>query len=122
MKNLLNIASSVVKCRQTVQYLRYLGTSINEMGRIVPSYYAPIVIKNAYVQPMDLRSQQMVERLDVQPIRNLRTVYLPIEALSTEEQTTSDIIIYRNRRWQIVASDNWYDYDGWMKLIIAEEK
>lgn len=118
--NLLNIASKVIPhTEETVEYYRYTGIGINSIGISAPTYDNPVNVKNCHLHAA---TQKVIELYGFQPGENVRVLYMPVNALGTMQKTMSDKLVISGKKYNIRDVNNWYDYDGWNKLIIVEDK
>lgn len=118
MWNLLNLALRLIPA-MTVQYRIFSGSTLNEYGIEVNSYLEPIIVRNAHIQPL---KAEMYADYALQPSQNVKVCYIPADVSGTINKSTNDIIIYNNKKFNIVNTHDWYNYDGWNKLIIVEDK
>ena len=115
----------------TVQYQKYIGETVNELGICVPQYADPVTVSNAHLQPSASSTgfggkfsgnNVMYDDIGLQLAHNFRMLYIPANIQGIEAQTTNDVILYGGKRWNIKSVSQWFDYDGWNKLIIVEDK
>jgi hypothetical protein len=118
MWNLLNLASRLIPT-VTAQYRIFTGSVLNEAGIEINTYSEAITIKNAHVQPL---KAEMYAQYELQPSQNAKVCYIPANVAGTVNKTSNDIIIFQGKRFNIFDTHDWYDYDGWNKLIIVEDK
>lgn len=130
MWNILGTALKIIP-KVTVQYQKYIGETVNDMGICVPQYADPVTVTNAHVQPAmnSMYSRQgfsgknlMYDEIGLQYGKNYRVVFIPANIRGVEVQTTNDIILYQGKRWNIKTVNQWFDYDGWNRLVIVEDK
>lgn len=118
MWNLLGLASRLIPT-VTVQYRTFINTEPNSFGIMVNVYSEPITITKAHIQPL---KAEMYAQYALQPSRNVKVCYIPADVTGTIDKSTNDIIIFNNKKFNIIDTHDWYDYDGWNKLIIVEDK
>lgn len=118
MFNLLTSALKIIPA-VTVKYQVYLGSNLNDFGIEENMYTDPIEIKTAHIQPL---KAEMYNDYGLQPSQNVKVCYIPVNILGTINKSSNDIIIYNNKRFNIVNTHDWFNYNGWNKLIIIEEK
>lgn len=118
MWNLLNLALRLIP-PVTVQYRIFSGSAVNEFGISVNTYSEPITVKNAHIQPL---KAEMYAQYALQDVRNVKVCYIPVNVIGQLDKSTNDIIIYNGRKYNIIDTHEWYNYDGWNKLVIVEEK
>lgn len=107
--NIFRIASRVIKPTK-VQYMRYLGRTLNAARQYVPQYDTSVYIM-ASVQPVD-RSVYALYGLDVQ--KNYITVFAAVDTIDIQRDTSSDIFVWNGAQWQIDSKNDWVAQDGWM--------
>lgn len=115
--NLLNLAFSLIPS-ESVQYLKFTGNNQSEIGLDSPQYADPIVLP-ASVQAV---SNDTYSQLQLDLSKNYRRVFLPANAAGVDQMKSSDVLIFQGRRWNVVSTDDWYKYDGWNSVIVAEDK
>lgn len=116
--NVLNVALTVIP-PQTLYYEKWLGNDINELGYSVPTYSDPVEIKGSVQNHITERVRQAYN-LDMD--RNYCLVNIPAEVVGIETQTTPDRLTIKGKKWIVVKCNNWYSYNGWVKLIVVLEK
>lgn len=119
--NLLPIAmaaTSILGCNKTFQYYRYKETIVDNMGRDVPQYADPKPVTGS-VQAV---SNKMYEQLGLDLNKNYKIIYSPELIQSIAEKIQPDRIIYDNRTFEVVENKNWYETNGYTKILIVELK
>lgn len=118
IQNLLKTALQVIR-PETIQYKKYIGTTVNEIGIDVPSYADAIEIKGSIQAHV---SQQTIKAFGLDPTKNYKLVNVPAHLISTAESESPDILLFYNKAWTIIKSNDWHTYDGWCKLLVVENK
>lgn len=119
--NLLPIAmaaTDILGCNKTFTFLKYLENSIDPMGRDVPSFADPIT----YTGSIQAVSNKMYEQLGLDLNKNYKIVFCPALMQSLAENIQPDRIIYNNRTFELVENKNWYETNGWTKVLMVELK
>lgn len=119
--NLLPIAmtaTAVLGCNKIFQYYRYQETIVDDMGRDVPQYADPKPITGS-VQAV---SNKMYEQLGLDLNKNYKIIYSPELIQSIAEKIQPDRIVYDNRTFEVVENKNWYETNGYTKILIVELK
>lgn len=119
--NLLPIAmaaTAVLGCNKTFQYYRYQETIGDDMGRDVPRYADPKSVTGS-VQAV---SNKMYEQLGLDLNKNYKIIYSSELIQSIAEKIQPDRIVYDNRTFEVVENKNWYETNGYTKILIVELK
>jgi hypothetical protein len=116
--NLLTTALRLIPPVQ-IEYQVYNGSQLNSFGIEVNSYSDSVIVKKAHIQPL---KAEMYADYGLQPSQNVKVCYIPANVIGTLNKSSNDIIIYNNKRFNIVNTHEWFTYNGWNKLIIIEEK
>lgn len=117
--DVLGLALSVIPAVPVV-YRKRLGTSLNEIGNVVPQYAAGVTITKAHVQGV---RNSTVEQLGLQVGRNYRLVNLAADALTVAGKPEGgDKVEFYNKSWVIVHVSPHYNEDGWNKIVVCEDK
>lgn len=120
--NLLPIAMSataVLGCNKQFEFYKYIGSKLDEMGRDVPDYAEPPLIYTGSIQPVPNR---MYEQLGLDLNKNYKTIFCPELMLSIAESIQPDRIVYESRTYQIIDNKDWYETNGYTKIIMVEIK
>lgn len=118
LDNILLTAMTVIP-PEPIEYEKYKGNITNQIGYDV-SYYAPAVKTQASIQSHI--SEKMYQAYGLDLNKNYRLVNIPAEIIGTAEQITPDRLTFHGRRWIVIKSNNWHEYNGWCKIIVVEEK
>lgn len=119
--NLLPIAMSataILGCNKSFLFYKYLSTELDEMGRDVPQY-APPKLTTGSVQAV---SNKMYEQLGLDLNKNYKIVYSSELIQSIAEEVQPDRISYNNRIYEVVENKNWYETNGYTKVLMVELK
>ena len=119
--NLLNTAMAatcILGCNKTFTFLKYLGTTIDDMGRDIPQFDEPKTLTGS-IQAV---SNEMYEQLGLDLNKNYKIVFSSTLMKSLAEDIQPDRIIYNNRTFELVENKNWYDTNGWTKALVVELK
>lgn len=119
--NLLPIAmaaTAVLGCNKTFQYYRYQETIMDDMGRDVPKYADPKPVTGS-VQAV---SNKLYEQLGLDLDKNYKIIYSPELIQSIAEKIQPDRIVYNNRTFEVVENKDWYETNGYTRILVVELK
>lgn len=119
--NVLNpamAATSILGCNKTFTFYKWLGSTVDEMGRDVPNYDEAITLTGS-VQAVP---NKMYEQLGLDFNKNYKTVFCSALIQSIAENIQPDRIIYDGRTYDVVENKNWYETNGYTKILIVEVK
>lgn len=119
--NLLNpamAAIAILGCNKPFTFLKYKGTTIDDMGRDVPEFEEPRTLLGC-IQPV---SNKMYEQLGLDLDKNYKIVFSSALMKSLAENIQPDRIIYQGLTYELVENKNWYETNGWTKAIMVELK
>lgn len=119
--NLLPIAmnaTSILGCNKTFLFYKYIGTIIDDLGRDKPDFAEPVRITGS-VQPV---SNKMYEQLGLDLDKNYKIIYSSALINSIAEDIQPDRVVYDNRTFEIVENKNWYETNGYTKILMVELK
>lgn len=103
-----------------VSYRKYKGKTKNAAGIYNDTYDTAVAVAGAFVQPV---RSAMYSQLGIQPGKNVRQVFLPVNVAGMEDMSDGgDILVFEGKNWRIIAVDNWFQHDGWKSVIVVEEK
>ena len=111
-------AVSILGCNKTFTFYKYEGAEIDAMGRDVPSY-ADAVTCMGSIQPV---SNKMYEQLGLDLNKNYKTVFCPQLIKSIAENIQPDRIVYDGAVYEVVENKNWYETNGYTKVLMVEIK
>lgn len=119
--NLLPIAmaaTQILGCNKLLEFYKYLGSALDDMGRDVPVFADPVIITGS-VQAVPNR---MYEQLGLDLNKNYKTVFSTELIQSIAEEIQPDRIVYDGRTYEIVENKNWYETNGYTKVLMVELK
>lgn len=119
--NVLNpamAATAILGCNKSFIFLKYKGTTIDMMGRDVPEFAEPITHTGS-IQPV---SNKMYEQMGLDLDKNYKTVFCSALMQSIAENIQPDRIIYDGRTFELVENKNWYETNGYTKVLMVELK
>jgi len=88
------------------------------MGRDVPEY-APPVPATGSIQAV---SNKMYEQLGLDLDKHYKIVFSPVLIQSIAEKIQPDRILYNGRTYEVAENKNWYETNGYTKVLMAELK
>ena len=115
---LLDMALSVIPAVPVV-YFRRAAEVLDTQGRLIGQYTDGVTIRNAHVQGVE---SSLYAQLGLQLGVNYRKVFIPADAANVSDAAGSDVLEFYGKRWTVVNVIQWYEYDGWNQLIVAEDK
>lgn len=118
LPNLLNMAMTLIP-PVNITYEKWQSNTTNSVGYEVASYGEPMQVK-ASVQSNIPAEMYQTFQLDLN--KNYRLIDVPAFVVGTAEQMTPDRITYQGKKWIVVKCNNWHSYNGWVKLLVVEEK
>ena len=104
---------------EPIKYEKYQGIITNQIGYDVAAYAEPIDTKASIQSHI---SEKMYQAYGLDMNKNYRLVNIPAEIIGTAEQNSPDRLSFHGRRWIVIKSNNWHEYNGWCKVIVVEEK
>lgn len=119
--NLLPIAmqaTAILGCNKTFLFYKWINIKVDFMGRDVPEF-APPKSMTGSIQPV---SNKMYEQLGLDLNKNYKIVYSPELIQSIAEEIQPDRIVYNNRTFEMVENKNWYETNGYTKVLMVELK
>lgn len=111
-------ATAILGCNKRFQYLKYMRTEIDDMGRDVPEFEEPKTYTGS-VQPVPNR---LYEQFGLDLDKNYKTIFSPQLMKSLAEEIQPDRIVYQQRTFEIVENKNWYETNGYTKILMVELK
>lgn len=118
MFNVLTTAMTVIPPEE-LQYERWQGNTINSIGLDVASYAEPVTIKGSIQHHV---SEKMYQAYGLSLNKHYALVDVPAELYGSQENLTPDRLTFHNNTWIVLKNNNWYIYNGWVKLIVVAEK
>ncbi len=119
--NLLPIAmaaTQILGCNKQLEFYKYLGSVLDDMGRDVPAFADPVIITGS-VQAVPNR---IYEQLGLDLNKNYKTVFSTELLQSIAEGIQPDRLVYDSRTYEIVENKNWYETNGYTKILMVELK
>lgn len=119
--NVLNpamAATAILGCNQTFLFYKRLSSVVDDMGRDVPQYDAPLSLTGS-IQAVP---NKMYEQLGLNLDKNYKTVFCSALIRSIAEEIQPDRIVYNSKTYDVVENKNWYETNGYTKLLIVENK
>ena len=105
---------------ETLYYEKYQGTSVNEIGLNIPTYSAPLEIKGSIQYHI---SEKMYQAYGLDLNKNYALVDIPANVLGIQSgNKTPDRLTFHGKNWIVVKCNNWFIYNGWVKLVVVEQK
>lgn len=111
-------ATAILGCNKKFTFLKYLGTTIDDMGRDVPNFDEAKTFTGS-IQPVD---NKMYEQLGLDLNLHYKVVYCHLLMQSIAEQLQPDRIMYDGLTYELVQNEDWYETNGWTKALIVELK
>ena len=118
LDNVLLTAMSVIP-PETITYEKYLGTTVNSIGIDIPTYSNPITTKASIQYHI---SERMYQAYGLSLNKDYALVDVPANLVGIENSKTPDRLTFHGKKWIIVKNNNWYIYNGWVKLIVVAQK
>lgn len=119
--NLLPVAmraTAILGCNKEFQFLKYLKTVIDDMGRDVPEFEEPVT----YIGSIQAVSNKMYQQLGLDLNKNYKSILCPQLMESMAEQIQPDRVVFDNRTYEIIENKNWYNTNGWTRILVVELK
>lgn len=116
--NLLSLALRIIP-PTTVQYCPCIGTPENEFGMIVPAYGEAVTVRDALMQALN---KEMYAAYGLTLEKEYKLLHIKADLEGVSRKDSGDRVIYNGRNYTVVAVANHFEYDGWDRLILAEEK
>ena len=118
LENVLLTAMRVIP-PETLTYEKYTGTTVNEIGLDVPTYDQPITTKGSIQHHI---SERMYEAYGLDLNKDYALVNVPANIVGSEENKSPDRLTFHGKKWIVVKNNNWYVYNGWVKLVVIAQK
>lgn len=118
LENVLLTAMRVIP-PETLTYEKYTGTTVNEIGLDVPTYAPPITTKGSIQHHI---SERMYEAYGLDLNKDYALVDVPANIVGAEENKSPDRLTFHGKKWIVVKNNNWYVYNGWVKLVVIAQK
>lgn len=119
--NVLNAALSAIAplgTNKTVQFYKYTGTIVDDMGRDIPQYADPV----SYTGSLQPVSNRMYQQLGLDLNKNYRIFYCSTLIEGLAQNAHPDKMEYDGRTYETVENQVWHDTNGWTKAILCEVK
>ncbi len=119
--NLLPIAmraTAILGCNKNFLFYKWIKNTVDAMGRDVPEY-APPVPATGSIQAV---SNKMYEQLGLDLDKHYKIVFSPVLIQSIAEKIQPDRILYNGRTYEVAENKNWYETNGYTKVLMAELK
>lgn len=110
--NLLNSALGLIG-HQTLSYKHFTGYSVSDIGVKVSIYEEPIFLRGSF-QPVPKELYE-VNGLDFK--QQWFVFYTSKDILEIGEDTSSDILVYNSKRYQVTSKNDWLDFNGWVGVL-----
>lgn len=119
--NLLPIAmraTAILGCNKNFLFYKWIGNTVDSMGRDVPEFAPPIPATGS-IQAV---SNKMYEQLGLDLNKNYKIVFSPVLIQSIAEKIQPDRILYNGRTYEVVENKDWYETNGYTKVLMVELK
>lgn len=113
--NLLVRASRLIGLA-TVQYLKDMGRTTNEIGLDVTTYADPIDVRGS-LQSVP-RSVYQAYGLDFQ--KNYLMFYTTTDVIDLSRDVSGDQLQYGGKKYQLVSETDWMQIDGWTGVLCVQ--
>jgi hypothetical protein len=100
----------------TIQYIKYIDRTLNDVGQWVSTYQAPIDFE-ASVQAVNRKTYNQLG-LDFQ--KNYINVFFSVNAVDLDRGVTGDRVQINQKLYQIENLSDWYAMDGWVEALCVE--
>ena len=113
-------ATAILGCNKEFTYLEYTDSTatINDIGIEVPT--APV--QTTYTGSVQAVSNKMYEQMGLDLTKNYKVIFCPQLLQSIAEKQIPGRILYDGRTWDIVENQNWWETNGFTKVLICENK
>ena len=118
LDNVLLTAMRVIP-PETLTYEKYLGTTVNAIGMDVPTYASPVTVKASIQGHV---SERIYQAYNLDLNKDYALVDVPADIVGAEENHSPDRLTFHGKKWIVVKNNNWYVYNGWVKLIVVAQK
>lgn len=119
--NLLPIAmrtTAILGCNKNFLFYKWIESTVDLMGRDVPKF-APPILATGSIQAV---SNKMYEQLGLDLNKNYKIVFSPTLIQSIAEEIQPDRILYDGRTYEVVENKDWYETNGYTKVLMVELK
>ena len=110
--NILNMALSVI-ARQTISYYMSTGRVLNDVGQYVTSYSAGVFIVGSF-QPVP---KELYTKWGLDLQKTYYVFYTSNNLVDIGRDVSGDQIAFNGQRFQCESADNWYEMDGWKRML-----
>ena len=111
-------ATACLGCNKQFEFLKYIETTIDDMGRDVPVFADPVLMTGS-IQAVP---NKMYEQMGLQLDKNYKTVFSLALIQSIAENIQPDRIVYNGLTFEVVENKNWYETNGYTKILVVELK
>lgn len=116
--NLLEQALSIIP-QQTFVYYRYKDAEANEIGGVEQTYDDGVILEGS-VQAI---SQDMYQQLGLDFSKKYISIHTSADIRNVDNsQPCPDKIVWNGKDYLVTKVSNWYQQDGWNKVIAVEQK
>lgn len=115
--NLLKIASSIIP-QQTFVYYKFNKAQANDIGVVEDTYDDGVILEGS-VQAI---SQDMYQKLGLDFSKKYISIHTSADIRNVDSsQPSPDKVVWNGKEYLIVKVSNWYQQDGWVKVVAVEE-
>ena len=118
LNNVLLTAMTVIP-PEPLSYEKYLGTTVNEIGMDVPAYAEPVQTKGSIQSHV---SERLYQAYGLDLNKDYALVDVPADIVGADDKKSPDRLTFHGKKWIVVKSNNWYIYNGWVKLLVVAQK
>jgi hypothetical protein len=112
--NLLNQALSVIAF-QSVDYYKFLGTSVNAVGMEVTTYNPVVTIFGSF-QPVE---REMYEKYGLDFSKTYANFYSSNDIIAVGRDVSGDQVVFQGDRYQCESNTKWFGLDGWNAVLLV---
>jgi len=102
--------------RQVYVYYAFTGRTIDDRGRPVNTYAAPVTLRDS-IQALP---REYYQQLGLDFSRDAITVFTNSALFSVDRDYSGDQIVYRDATFQLLSSTDWSQQDGWREVYAVK--
>ena len=111
--NLLNSALSVI-ASQSLNYFKFNGVILNEIGMEVTQYEEPIIIWGSF-QPI---ARDLYQQYGLDLSKSYYNFYTSNNVIGVGRDVSGDQVSFENKRYQCESITEWFGIDGWVAIRV----
>lgn len=112
--NILNLALKAI-ARQSVNYYRYNGRTINDAGNYVPAFDDPVILTGSF-QPTP---RSLYEQRGLEFSKTYYNFFVSSNVIDVSRGNSGDEFVFNGNRFKCESITPWYAIDGWAEILCS---